>query len=87
MATKLNTFQYTILTNAGKTRVCLLPALNYMDAVSKVMSQGFLISLEGKVVPSTSISDFDVVRLEEGTQIYQDFAKKNEELLRGLRLM
>ena len=86
MAPRMTAYEYVITTNTSKVLTCLLPAMNYMDAVSKLTAQGYIVSTEGVIVPQASISDFRIKQLE-GLDAYVSFTKANEELLKGLRLL
>lgn len=87
MSSKLNTYEFKVRTNSGTDFVCLMPATNYMDAVSKFSTQGFAVAINGRIVLTTAINDFAVVKLEDGIESYKGFAEQHSDLLKGLRLM
>lgn len=87
MSTKLSTFEFNIRTNSGAEFICIMPALNYMDAVSKFSTQGFAVTLEGRILLTSAVNDFAVLKVAETSDVYKEFAEKHSELLKGLRLM
>lgn len=60
MSSKLNTYSINVVTNSGSNHQCLIPALNYMDAVSKFSTQGFAVTMQGRIILTSSVSDFSI---------------------------
>ena len=87
MSIKLNTFEFKVRTNSGAEFVCIMPALNYMDAVSKFSTQGFAVTVEGRILLTAAVNDFSVEKVAEGSDLYKEFAERHSDLLKGLRLM
>lgn len=87
MAIKLKTFQCKVTTSANKERICLFQTVNYMEAMNRILNQGFLVTNEGTYIPSSSISEYSLKELEEGDSSYEDFKLRNQDMLRQLRLL
>lgn len=86
MAARLNTYIYKITTTANTEVTCLLPASNFSDALTRFMNQGFLVTMEGKILPYTACTLIELKLESEGADSYLAFAKSNEDLMKGLRL-
>lgn len=87
MSTKLSTFKFNVSTSAGTQFECVLPAINYMDAVSKFSGQGFVVAMNGRIILSSAINDFQVEKVDDTIETYMQFSNQNSELLKGLRLL
>ena len=83
---KLKTFESTVFLNNGETDKILIPAQNLMDAVHKLMSTGYSVNVEGQIVLSQSMTKLTLKEIGE-EDVYLEFSKKHDQLLKGLRMV